>query len=255
MPSSEGPSSGRKTTDEYWDNSWRGSIRPRLPSPLNIGVRNLMGLLRRNIRKGDRYIELGCAPGKMLAWAASELGAEVSGIDFSPRGCESAAGLFRALGLQGDIRCEDLAANTFPPGSFDAVCSVGLVEHFDDPAPFIRQHALLARPGGRIVVAVPNYGGLLGRVQARLDPGNLAIHNLGVMSVPGLSAALPLDLVDEVRVFPYGRFSPWLLNLESRFPALVARAVQWGANFLAQLQPVTVAALAPLVVAEMRRRQ
>lgn len=245
---------GRRTTGEYWEGSWREAVRPRLPSPLNVAVRDLMALLRRNVRPGDRYVELGCAPGKMLAWVAAELRAEVSGLDFSRNGCESAAGLFRALGLRGDIRCEDVAHHSFPPDSFDVVCSIGLVEHFDDPAPFIRQHALLARPGGRVIVAVPNYGGLVGRLQARLDPGNLAIHNLRVSSVAGLSAVLPIDLVEDVRVRPFGRFSPWLLNLEARMPARAARALQWGANFLAHLQPFPIPSLAPLVVAEMRRK-
>ena len=245
---------GRRTTGEYWEGSWREAVRPRLPSALNVAVRDLMSLLRSSVRPGDRYLELGCAPGKMLAWVASELRAEVSGLDFSRNGCDSAAGLFRALGLRGDIRCEDVAHHSFPTGSFDVVCSVGLVEHFDDPAPLVREHVLLARPGGRVIVAVPNYGGLLGRIQARLDPGNLSIHNLAACSVAGLSAVLPLDLVEEVRVRPHGRFSPWLLNLEARLPAPAARGLQWGANFLAQLQPFPVPGLAPLVVAGMRRK-
>jgi 2-polyprenyl-3-methyl-5-hydroxy-6-metoxy-1,4-benzoquinol methylase len=55
------------------------------------------------------------------------------------------------------------------PGSFDVVYSVGLVEHFDEPAGVIEQHVRFARPRGITVVSIPGYG-----VQRYFDPDNLA---------------------------------------------------------------------------------
>src|SRR5262249_40965092 len=76
----------RKTTVEHWDQAWETDIRMKLPSALDVGIRNLMWLLRRYARPGMSLLEIGFAPGKLLSWTASILGMKVSGLDYSPTG-------------------------------------------------------------------------------------------------------------------------------------------------------------------------
>ena len=202
-----------------------------------------------------RFLEVGCAPGKTLAWVARVLGARVAGVDYSPRGVAVARDLLRVLGVDGDVRCEDIFTTTFEPGSFDVVFSAGVIEHFDDPREIVRCHVGLVRPGGKAIITIPHYGGLYGRLKRHFDPANLALHNLTIMAVDALRGLAPPDLVTQARAYPAGRLSPWLVNFERRWPRLVARVVSHLLNGVGLVQPVEVRALCPTLVLECPRRR
>ena len=108
------PPTNELTTVEHWDQVWSDDIRLRLPSPWLISTRNLQKVIRGHVRPGDRFLEIGCAPGKLLSWVAAELRAEVAGLDYSPRGLATAKRLFSTLQLSADFRCEDLRATRSP---------------------------------------------------------------------------------------------------------------------------------------------
>jgi 2-polyprenyl-3-methyl-5-hydroxy-6-metoxy-1,4-benzoquinol methylase len=241
------------TTVGHWDDVWAGKVRMRLPSPWVVSTRNLQRLLRPLVRPGDRVLEIGCAPGKMLAWVAAELGANVSGLDYSEKGLATARTLFSALGLHADFRCEDLRATTYPEASFDVVFSVGVIEHFDDPRDVVHDHLRLLAPGGTALMTVPNYRGIYGRLQAYFDKESLLYHNLDIMTCDALKALVPADESIEVRSYPAGRVSPWMLSMTKRWPAPVVLAIGYLANTVALLQPVDVTALCPMLVLNVRR--
>lgn len=201
-----------------------------------------------------RFLEVGCAPGKTLAWVARVLGARVAGVDYSARGVAISRNLFRSLGVDGDLRCEDIFATTFEPGSFDVVFSAGVIEHFDDPREIVRSHVRLARPGGKAIITIPHYGGLYGHLQRHFDPANLALHNLTIMTADALRGLAPADLVTRATAYPAGRLSPWIVKFERRWPRLVARSVSHLLNGLGLVQPVEVRALCPTLVLECLRR-
>lgn len=238
----------------HWDDVWAGDVRPRLPSGLVISTRNLQRLLRRHVRRRDRFIEIGCAPGKMLAWVSAALGAEVCGLDYSDRGIAVARDLFAALKLSADLRCEELARTTFPPATFDVVFSAGVIEHFEDPSPIVRDHLRLLRPGGRLLITIPDYSGLYGRLQGYFDAPSLDIHNLHLMDPDVLKSVAPPEECTDVTTYRFGRLSPWVLSLGARWPSPIASAVSYAFNTLALLQPADLAPLCPMLVLEARRR-
>jgi SAM-dependent methyltransferase len=201
-----------------------------------------------------RVLELGCAPGKLLAWVAAELHADVAGLDSSAHGIGWSRQLFRRLGLHADLRHEDALVTTFDHDRFDLVCSWGLIEHFADPRPLVRLHVECACPGGRALIGIPNYGGIYGQLQAWCDRDNLLLHNLAIMQPERLRALAPEDLSASVDAFPAGRLSPWLVNADRRFPALIARSASYALNGLGLLQPLDIAPLCPLLVLEIERR-
>lgn len=184
---------------------------------------------------------------------ARVLGARVAGVDYSPRGVAISRDLLRSLGVDGDVRCEDMFSTTFKPESFDVVFSAGVIEHFDDPREIVRSHVRLVRPGGKAIITIPNYGGLYGRLQRHFDPANLALHNLTIMTVDALRGLAPADLVTRARAYPAGRLSPWIVSFERRWPRLVARAVSHLLNGVGLVQPVEVCALCPTLVLECPR--
>src|SRR5689334_1371714 len=94
---------GSKTEQAHWEAGNQIAVRRRLPSRLNVGVLNLTTLLQKHVKPGHKYLEIGCAPGKMLAWVAATLKAEVSGLDYSRPGISTCRTLFDALGLKCDL--------------------------------------------------------------------------------------------------------------------------------------------------------
>ena len=242
------------TTRAHWDETWAVPPRWRLPSSLSIATRNMQRLLRPHVRPGMRVLEVGCAPGKMLAWVAVVLGARTAGLDYSERGIGWCRTLFEKLGIPADFRCEDIFRTTLPPASYDLVYSSGLIEHFDDPREVVRAHVMLAKPGGKALLAIPDYGGLYGRLQRRLDPENLAIHNVSIMSPDALVRLAPADLSATVRAYRAGRISPWQLSLERALPRLLARGTAYLVNVLGLLQPADIPTVCPLLVLEITRR-
>lgn len=253
MPATPPASLEPRVDPEYWDKVWATGDRRPFPNFANVGNRNLRGVLRRELAGSRRVLEVGCAPGKWLAWLAASEGKEVAGLDFAPGGVEETRRRLAAAGVPGDIRCEDVFRNSFEPGTFDAVYSAGVVEHFDDPRPCLAAHLSLARPGGRVVVLVPHYGGLYGRLQGWLDPENLSIHNLSIMSPHALDRAMREAGGTAVEARAVGRASPWILSLHRRAPSSVARAASLGLNLAGILQPCEIRALCPLLVVTATR--
>jgi SAM-dependent methyltransferase len=226
----------------------------RLPSRLSVGTLNFTRLMRRFVRPEMRVLEIGFAPGKYLSWLAKRLGARVSGVDYSQSGVDTARRLFTAVGVEGDLRCEDLFRTTFEPGTFDFVYSMGVIEHFDDPRDILQRHVSLARPGGGIaLVTIPNYGGVYGRLQRSFDPENLAIHNTGIMSVEALRRLGQSDPRVRAEVFPFGRVMPDLVSWSRRVRPRAALALSLALNGLGLVQPRDVRVVCPWLVLAMTR--
>ena len=243
---------GEKISRVYWEGT-HSQPRWQLPSKLNVGVRNALSLLSSHVRPGMRVLEIGCAPGKHLAYLGKVREAIVCGLDYSGPGITNCKELFRRLGLKAEFRCEDLHHSTFPEQSFDVVYSLGVVEHFQDPKPAIERHVAMAKPGGLVLITVPNYGGIYGRIQRYFDPENLGIHNLDIMTQAKLLRLAPAEALGDMRAFRSGRLSPWIINFEKKWPAPVARSVSLTLNVLGLLQPFDIGPLCPFLVLKMTK--
>lgn len=245
----------RKTDVAHWDRAWAERPRTRLPKSCLAVTKNVQDLLRRYVQPGQTAIEIGCAPGKHLAWCAGVLGAKVSGLDYSPVGFHTTQNLFADLGIAADIRMEDVFKTTFPDGIFDVVYSFGVIEHFDDPAHIVRKHLEMTRPGGWAVIAVPNYGGFYGRIQRRIDPENLGIHNLNIMNADALRRLTPSDLAEGSEVFASGRPSPSILSLHKIFGQRAGKLLTITGELLCRFSPVSPTPLRPMLVLTIQRRK
>jgi 2-polyprenyl-3-methyl-5-hydroxy-6-metoxy-1,4-benzoquinol methylase len=239
-------SDNEKTTPEHWEHVYLRAPRLRLPLPVIVSTMNLERLLRRHVRPGMQVLEIGCAPGKYLAWVARRLGAHVTGVDYSARGLSFCRRLFAAVGVEGDLYCEDVFKTTLPDDRFDLVYSVGVIEHFEDPRPIVAKHVALTRPGGRTLMVIPNYAGIYGRLQGYFDADNLALHNLGIMDADHLRALAPPGRNSAVQHF--GRLDPWLVNFERRWPMPLARLTAWTFNMVGLLQFGDVRPVSPWLV-------
>jgi SAM-dependent methyltransferase len=95
---------------------------------------------------------------RILAWA-SRHGARAYGVDISEPTVRQARGAFdpgpaarhRLRGVVGDVR-----SLPFRGASFDAIYSMGTIEHFDETEQAVDEMARVLTPGGRAIVGVPN---------------------------------------------------------------------------------------------------
>jgi SAM-dependent methyltransferase len=138
--------------DEY-DEMWR-----RLEDFLhyNPGARHRRRLVLRALRThagaATNVADIGCGVGEMIAFLADELAhCRFTGIDFSAGAIESCRRRLPTHQWEvADVVNDDL------PGPFDAVVCSELLEHLDDPARALMRIAPSLKPGGTIVVTVPN---------------------------------------------------------------------------------------------------
>lgn len=153
-------------------------------------------------------LEVGSAPGRNLIRLHRRFGLDPWGIEFSPAGAELNRRRFAAAGLDPDHVLEvdffDEAVLAEHAGSFDVVVSFGFVEHFDDPAAVVDRHLDLLRPGGWLVVTIPNLTGLNLALMRWLNPALIEAHNLDLMSPDAFRAAFDTRRVQPHWCGPYG---------------------------------------------------
>lgn len=141
-------------TDGYFDAGGPTGVdiaHPRMQAALaEIGAARVEAVERVAGRPPGRWLDVGCGSGELLAVAAragwdavgAEPMAEAATRARDDRGLDVRAALLEDAGLE--------------PGSFDVVSAFHVLEHQEDGRAFLRSLVAMARPGGHVVVEVPN---------------------------------------------------------------------------------------------------
>jgi len=98
-------------------------------------------------------LDVGCAAGDTAAMLKAR-GCTVSGVDIDPAAAEPAREIVEELVIA-DIDRNPLSEH-FKAESFDAIIFGDVLEHLLDPWATLRDAVTLLRPGGRILVSIPN---------------------------------------------------------------------------------------------------
>lgn len=96
-------------------------------------------------------LEVGCGRGHTGALIQQRLNCRVTGVELNPEIAADAADRLWQV-IVGDILEIGL------PGSYDAVVATELLEHLTQPDAFLTKVKSVLKPGGRIVLSVPNVG-------------------------------------------------------------------------------------------------
>ena len=108
------------------------------------------GLLGREDLGGRRLLDVGCGTGFFTA-AAERRGASVTSLDIG-------VALLRQVRLKAasDLVAGDACALPFHDASFDVVVSSECIEHTIDPLRAAAEICRVVKPGGLVVITVPN---------------------------------------------------------------------------------------------------
>lgn len=114
----------------------------------------------------SRVLEVGVGVGHFMEQAQRE-GHKVSGVELNSRAAE----YVRKQGFE-VFGCDLAALNSRFSQTYDVICSFQVLEHVPEPRLFIQGLLGVLKPGGRIILSVPN-----AEVMRRIDPDNESLLN------------------------------------------------------------------------------
>ncbi len=149
---------------DYW---WSDRPRSGLSGTLSrmerayrefVAMDHVRFLLRRAGNGGRSLLDIGCGSGTFLH-LAERRGFAPHGMDVSARAVAAAQDQYRLPVLEGDV-CSDV----WKGHAFDVITMFHVLEHLPDPGAAIAHAGSLLRPGGRLIVQVPNAGSVQARI-------------------------------------------------------------------------------------------
>jgi len=196
-------------------------------------------------------IELGGFPGYYAIFLKKYLGLKTTLFDYY---------------IHRDVLKEVLAANDLtekdidviegdlfnyqPAAQYDLVLSCGLIEHFNDTRDIIARHLPFLKPGGTLLITLPNFTGVNGWVQRKYDLSNYEKHNISSMN-PELLASYCKELeLKNIEANYYGKFSIWLENREQQSGIIKAfiKGLWFAGKIATKIVPVESKRLSPYIV-------
>ena len=142
--------------NRYWGNYKQQSepdekfFARRLPK-----IRSMFSRLEPYLKPGSRVLEVGAGVGALLSRVQAKLGDSAKATGIEPHSghakfAREAKGLDVRAGLLEEI------APTLAEGTFDLIVMNHVLEHTVSPTEVFATHKRLLKPGGRLVIEVPN---------------------------------------------------------------------------------------------------
>lgn len=204
------------TDRKFWSDYWES--KPDLIKEIKRDY-ELGALVSRVIkdRKIDTAIELGGFPGYYAVWLKKHFNIKSALLDYFIH-----EDLVHELSSVNQVKKGDIEIieadlfNYIPHKQYDFVLSCGLIEHFENTKDIIERHVQFLKPGGTLLITIPNFTGINGWVQRKFDMENFQKHNIRSMD-PGLLLSIAKELnLTKVRSTYYGKFSVWLENKDTK---------------------------------------
>jgi SAM-dependent methyltransferase len=200
-----------------------GAYRPGTPR-LHTLARPLLGLFDRRrlallkalIPPPARLLDAGAGRGRFVL-AAGAAGYHASGIEPSARGAET------AVRAGADVRKASIEEAQLEPRSLDAVTLWHVLEHLEDPGSALIAIGTWLRPGGGLLVGIPNLRSLQARLGGErwyhLDVPRHRVH----LTLAGARALLDrhgFEVVETTHLLlehnPFGMWQSWVNRLTRR---------------------------------------
>jgi 2-polyprenyl-3-methyl-5-hydroxy-6-metoxy-1,4-benzoquinol methylase len=177
----------------------------------------------KHIRKTDTVLEIGCGRGDFLNRLKLAGQKEVMGLEMNQAAAAFARDTHGLAVFSGSLS-EFMGSEN---RQFDVICTFQVLEHIAEAGAFLRQALQLLKPGGVLIIGVPNYDAVI----VKDEPNNILDyppHHMGwwnARSLEKLCRIFPLELVSiEKETIPKERLSRYYFirinNLRKRFGVL-----------------------------------
>jgi trans-aconitate methyltransferase len=234
----------------FWANYWESKKGLAFPVPPTYTFHQVF---KQIIGKGgiQTAIELGGFPGYYAIFLKKYFGLKTTLFDFFVH-----QPILKKVLAANQLTTQDVGViegDLFqyqPAQQYDLVLSCGLIEHFNDTKDIIARHLNFLKPGGTLLITLPNFTGVNGWVQRRFDPNNYSKHNISSMN-PALLAQLSRELgLKEVQSYYFGKFSIWLENQAQQSAGVKAfiKTLWLTGKIATKLVPIESKKLSPYIV-------
>ncbi len=161
--------------------------------------RLLVNLEKRGLTGGD-FLEIGCGHGYLLD-EARQFFDRRCGTEFSPE-IAAIARTYDAEVFVGGI--EQVPGHL----KFQTIAAIQVIEHVYDPLSFVRRLVEHTMPGGHIVLATPDIGGVLRKIMGRRWPSFKTPEHVVYFRFETLSSLMRQAGLNDVRRLPYPHAFP-----------------------------------------------
>lgn len=142
----------RTANQGFWEDLWSKEVTLDYYKPFQAGkLHNFEKIFKRHLPKDGMILEAGCGTAQLVV-ALNSNGYNCMGLDYAINAMRKAREIAGPLPLiAGDLTTIGIAENTF-----DAMISIGVVEHRrDGPEIFLREMRRILKPGGLLMISVP----------------------------------------------------------------------------------------------------
>ena len=208
----------RYSDEEYWNKYWEGESR-------DDDVFYFSELVDKYVdwEKIDSYMEIGGAPGSIMAYMNKIHGVKVSTIDFvEKRVTENflkKKNVSDFCVFQEDFERIDIKEHMM---KYDMVASWGFVEHFSKEvcSRFIDKQKLMVSEGGYLLLEVPNIRKVIWLFYFLFNRQILQIHNFDIMNLSFLK-----NQIEKTKDFEI-QYSGYYLTMNQQNEYFVKHTVQ-----------------------------
>lgn len=172
------------TTREYWEGyySHDHSARKHIVTVCSRYDKFWDALITKNSDTKQSIIEIGGYPGRYLAYLSDKYELEPTCLDFNTDESQLNK-TFQSMGISNYHIIESDFNTHRPKCAYDYVISLGFIEHFDNFNDVMDKHLEYLKPGGKLLIMIPNKRYLRRIYGYLVDYKNLKAHNLKCMNL------------------------------------------------------------------------
>ena len=159
--------------------------------------------LIRTIKPNGSFLDIGCAHGLLLD-AAKNLGFETNGVEPTLKNAEVAQAKGHSIfnGWLNDF------VEKNGDKRFDVITCLDVIEHIDNPQPFLRLATSLLKDDGLMVVSTPNYSGFIAKILGAKDPYMTPPEHVTFFTIDGMKKLSDLCNLKVKKIKSFGSLIP-----------------------------------------------